>query len=614
MRRLTTALYLLFISLIVQKTFAQHDTGYLKTLYDRVLDFNSAKADSVLYYANYIESEAQKLEFDKGAVLSLRLKGIYQEFREEYDSAIGFYYQALEQARGIKTNEYESSALSDLAMAYNNINQPKKAKSFFKEAFLLSIMRKEAPSIFINGSNLGAIYNRLGNPDSALFYLEQAESVAKKNNLTEDIHSLYNNIGNAWFHKKQWTKALHFFKINYNTNLSNGDNELLWYDCLNIGDVFIETKNFDSARRYIDLSLDLAKLLGSRRKEADVYSLYAKYYADRGNYKDAYFAFQNWHNLDTALVSQQTLQTVARLQEKYNLKQKVHQNMMLELEVERQKLTKRNIILLTLGVGVLAVLAFVSLLLIRRKNSLLQKQNELIQKQNSKLAQLNAEKNSLISVVSHDLNGPFTSIKMWSQILLSDVSNFTADQKKALYRIQSSADNGELLIRDILYIEKEEIRHHTLNLEELDINAFLDDIVHMYQPQAQQKDISIHYTADEEKVLLMSDRYIVSRICENLLSNAIKFTPRGKKVWINLLDTTDAVHIKIEDEGVGIAAEDIPYLFSKYRKISSMPTEGEYSTGIGLSIVKRLVEELNGKILCESEPGKGSIFTVKLQK
>ena len=112
----------------------------------------------------------------------------------------------------------------------------------------------------------------------------------------------------------------------------------------------------------------------------------------------------------------------------------------------------------------------------------------------------------------------------------------------------------------------------------------------------------------------MSDRYIVSRICENLLSNAIKFTTNGKKVWINLLDTADAVHIKIEDEGVGIAAEDIPYLFSKYRKISSMPTEGEYSTGIGLSIVKRLVEELNGKILCESEPGKGSIFTVKLQK
>ncbi|HTN08257.1 tetratricopeptide repeat-containing sensor histidine kinase [Agriterribacter sp.] len=614
MRGRIAALYLLFFSLIFQKASAQEDTACLKLLYDRALDFNSAKADSVLYYANHIESEARKLNFDKGTVLSLRLKGIYQEFREEYDSAISFYYQALEQARVLKTNEYESSALSDLAMAYNNINQPQKAKDFFKEAFHIATARKEVASIFINGSNLGSIYNRLGYPDSALFFLEQAENIAQEYNLKTDLHSVHNNIGNAWFHKKQWNKALRFFMLNYAANLANGDREMLWYDCLNIGDVYIEKRRFDSARKYIDLSFDLAKSQGSKRKEADVHFLDAKYYSTRGNYKAAYYSFQNWYNLDTALISRRMLTTVAELQEKYNLKQKEQKNGMLELEIDRQKLVKRNIVLLALGIAALAVSAFVSLLLIRRKNSLLKKQNELIQKQNNKLARLNAEKNSLISVVSHDLNGPFTSIKMWSQILLSDVSNFTADQKKALYRIQSSADNGELLIRDILYIEKEEIKHHTLNLEELEVNAFLDDIVHMYQPQAQQKEISISYTASEKLVLLISDRYIVSRICENLLSNAIKFTPRGKRIGVSLLDTADAVHIKVEDEGVGIAPEDIPYLFSKYRKISSMPTEGEYSTGLGLSIVKRLVEELNGKIVCKSEPGKGSLFTVILQK
>lgn len=614
MRGFTTALYVLFFCFFCQTASAQEDTSYLKALYDRVLDFNSIKADSVLFYADYIDREAKKLDFNKGAVLSLRLKGIYQEFREEYDSAINYYYQALEQARMLKKNEYEAAALSDLAMAYNNIDQPQKARDFFKEAFQVSIQRKEASSIFTNSSNLGSIYNRLGYPDSALFYLEQAESVAQKYNLHIDLHSVYNNIGNAWFHKKQWDKALHFFKLNYSANIANNDMEMLWYDCLNIGDVYIEKKNFDSAYKYIDLSFDMAKSQESKKKEADVHLLYSKYYSARGDYKSAYKHFTDWHTLDTALVNQRTLHTVAELQEKYNMKQKEQQNKMLGLEIVRQKLEKRNILFMALGIAALAVSAFISLLLIRRKNNLLKKQNELIQKQNSKLARLNAEKNSLISVVSHDLNGPFTSIKMWSQILLSDVSNFTADQKKALYRIQSSADNGELLIRDILYIEKEEIKHHTLNLEQLDVNAFLDDIVNMYQPQAQQKEISILYAAGNEPVILISDRHLISRICENLLSNAIKFTPRGKKVLVSLLDTTEEIHIKVEDEGVGIAKEDIPYLFSKYRKISSMPTEGEYSTGLGLSIVKRLVEELNGKILCESEPGKGSLFTVMLQK
>jgi signal transduction histidine kinase len=74
------------------------------------------------------------------------------------------------------------------------------------------------------------------------------------------------------------------------------------------------------------------------------------------------------------------------------------------------------------------------------------------------------------------------------------------------------------------------------------------------------------------------------------------------------------VSIIVQDEGLGIPKEELPNLFSKYSKISTQPTAGEASTGLGLSIVKRIVEELNGRITCESEPGKGSLFTVVLRK
>lgn len=615
MRGLKSVLLLISLYLFALKTFSQEsDTSHLKTLYDRALDFNSSLADSVLYYAQYIEKEAQRLNFDKGAVLSLRLKGLYQELKEEYGAAIDYYYQALDQSRKLNTLEYQSSALSDLATVYAKINQPERARDFFKEAFKVSLERKEVFSIFTNSSNLGSIYTRLGYPDSALYFLEQAEQIGKEHHLNDDLHSVYNNIGNAWFYKKNWDKALHYFRLNYNDNLVSEKKELLWYDCLNIADVYVEEKRFDSARKYLDLSDDLARALGSKHKEADVYILYSKYYAASGNYESAYKYFKSWRRLDTAIVNQRTIETIARLQEKYNVKQKEQQNEMLGLVIARQKLEKRNIFLLALVIAGLGLTALIILLLIRRKNGLLKKQNELIQRQNNKLAQFNAEKNALIGIVSHDLNAPFTSIKMWSQILLADTSNFNDNQKKALYRIQSSADNGELLIRDMLYIEKEEIKHHTLNLEEVDLNAFIEDIVFTYQPQAQQKEIKLNYTPIVHPVLSISDRYIISRICENLLSNAIKFTPRGRNIWVSLSETTDHINIVVRDEGVGIAKEDIPYLFSKYRKISSMPTEGEYSTGLGLSIVKRLVEELNGKISVESEPDKGSVFTVILQK
>lgn len=610
------SLFFLLCFVASQHGFTQTDTSFLKNLYDRVLDFDESKQDSVIYYADFIEYHSQELQFDKGRVLSLRLRGIYKEFKNDYYAAIDYYYQCLEEARLLKSQDYESAALGDLAIVYNTINQPEKTRDFYKEALRISILRKEASSIFTNSTNLGSIYNRLGMPDSALLYLKQAEEIAGKYKGQFELGSLHNNIGNAWFHKKDWDKALTFFKINHENDIRTDDKEMLWYDCLNIGDVFTEKKQFDSARRYIEQALQIALSLNSKRKEADVYSLYSKYYAKQGDYKPAYQYFQQWYHLDTALVSTHTMQSVAELQEKYHVKQKELQNKELALEIDRQKLHKRNLALLTSGVGLLAVASVIILLLIRNKNRQLQKQNRLIQKQNNKLAQFNAEKNSLISVVSHDLSGPFTSIKMWSQIMQqSDISNFSDDQKKALYRIQSSADNGEMLIRNILYIEKEEINSHTLSLEQLDLDAFLEDVIQIYHQRAKQKEIRIDYESPGKPVFIMSDRYIVNRICENLLSNAIKFTPRGKRVWVMLAeDEDDIVTIKIKDEGVGIAAEDIPYLFSKYRKISSMPTEGEYSTGLGLSIVKRLVEELNGRISCESQPGKGSTFTITLQK
>lgn len=605
---------LVLLCFAVNSAHAQLDTNTLKSIYDRVLDFDESKSDSILYYANFIDHHSALLNYANGKVLSLRLRGLEREFRNDYDSAIHYFYLTLEEAKKMPGNDYVIAALSDLAQAYYHINQFHKTKEFYSEALQMAMKRKEAFSIFTNSTNLGSIYNRLNQPDSALVHLEYARKVAEDFKGQFDLSSLHNNMGNAWFYKKQWNKALHFFRLNYSNNVHNGDNEKLWYDCLNMGDVFRKKQQYDSAKKYLDQAASIADLLGSKRKKSDVYSLYAKFYADKGDYKEAYNNFNSWYSLDTSLLQEQTIRSVSEMQEKYQSKQKELQNQQLSLEIVKQKLHKRNLAFAVAILTVVAMAAIVILVLIRKKNSQLALQNQLIKKQNEKLSQLNVEKNSLISVVSHDLTGPFTSIKMWSQILLSDVSNFTEPQKKALYRIQSSADNGEALIRNILYIEKEQISNHVLDLEQMDVNAFLEDIIQIYHQQALQKNITIQYFASAKPLMIMSDRNMLTRVCENLLSNAIKFTERNKKVFVSLEEDEQHVSIKVADEGVGISAEEIPYLFSKYKKISSMPTEGEYSTGLGLSIAKRLVEELNGKIEVCSTVGEGSAFTVILRK
>src|SRR5262245_52098474 len=117
---------------------AQVDTAQLKSLYDRCLDFSEDKIDSIRYYANYIAKEANRLNFIKGDVLSLRLHGIYEDLSNNYEKAIGYYLQSLEAARKIRAPEYEMVALSDLAIAYFAIREPEKAKAFYLQSAALS--------------------------------------------------------------------------------------------------------------------------------------------------------------------------------------------------------------------------------------------------------------------------------------------------------------------------------------------------------------------------------------------------------------------------------------------------------------------------------------------
>jgi signal transduction histidine kinase len=177
-----------------------------------------------------------------------------------------------------------------------------------------------------------------------------------------------------------------------------------------------------------------------------------------------------------------------------------------------------------------------------------------------------------------------------------------------------ASTNGEEMIRRVLDVERKDIGQHRMQLENFDLTIFTEEVIDSFRPMAARKDIHLHAELPGKNLFLLSDRQLVSRICENLLSNAIKYTPRGKNVWVSVSDEQDAISIKVRDEGVGIEKDELPYLFSKYSKISSQPTDGEASTGLGLSIVKRIVQEINGKIFCESEPGKGSLFTVILKK
>jgi signal transduction histidine kinase len=594
--------------------WSQADTSQLKNLYDRCLDFTEEKVDSIKYYAVYIEQESERLKFNKGPVLSTRLRGLYEDLNNNYGKAIEYYLQSLEESRKLQAVEYEMSALSDLAIVYSVIKEPQKAKEFYIQCANMVKARGEVSSLVNTYNNLAVIYTQLKQFDSARVLLNEALRIGKPHEETIDLTSIYNNLGNVCFREQKFDESLTYFRRNYFKHFSENNTAGLWVAVLNIADVFIEQKRFDSAAYYTDQSMKLAVQLGSKSKEADSYSILAKLHEYKGEYGKAYKYLKDWYSLDTAIVHTETYRTIAELQERFNAREREAENNLLMARVEKERIRTRWFISLAIALGVIGILIAVGLISKRRANQRLQATNELIIQQNEKLSELNHEKNSLISIVSHDLNTPFATIQIWSKILGNDPDNLSEEQLKALTKIMQASTYGEEMIGRILDIEKTDIGEHKMQLENFDLTIFCEQVIDGFRRVAAEKNIQLHSELPGKKLYILSDRQLVSRICANLLSNAIKYTPRGKNVWMSVSDLQDAISIKIRDEGVGIEKEELPYLFSKYSKISSQPTDGEPSTGLGLSIVKRIVEEINGKIFCESQPGEGTLFTVILKK
>lgn len=608
----------LFLVAISPALSAQIDTVALQRTYYRAAHLSDA--DSVKYYADSIKGLSLHKENADAEVMVLRLYGWYHENRGDFSNALIFYYRGLDSARKHRLIRRQTELLADLAAVYtSDMKQPGKAKDIYQECVRLNTQLGDAHSLIVNYANLGAIYNNLHLYDSALIFLNEGLRIGGplEDQGKESLYEIYNNLGNSYYFLKRYDEAINWFRINYNDDLNSKSPDHLanlWLDALNLADAYTQKRIFDSAAKYAELSLQLAQQQGSRSKQSDSYQILASLAQHRGDYKKAYEYQRNWYALDTALVNAETYKSIAELEQRYEARKKENERLLLQAALDQQKFHNQIMMIVVVFLLVTAIGAAILFVVKRNANRQLHATNELIVRQNERLSELNYEKNSLISIVSHDLSTPFASISMWQQLLQNEQEVLSPSQKKALDRIGQATRYGENLIRHILDVEKAQTNQHKMQLENLDLRIFAENVIDEFEPAATRKDIQLHLDCPNRAVYFLSDRQLLGRMLENLLSNAIKYTSTGKNVWLSVSEEKDAVSIKVRDEGVGIQPDELPHLFSKYSKISSRPTAGESSTGLGLAIVKRICEELNGQISCESAPGLGSVFTVVLKK
>lgn len=224
------------------------------------------------------------------------------------------------------------------------------------------------------------------------------------------------------------------------------------------------------------------------------------------------------------------------------------------------------------------------------------------------------DKDEMLGMISHYLQNHLVGINMSAQLLL-DRAHGNADPKLRLMaeNILSSSVQMRSFVKAFL---ANAAADHGLkiNIENLCLADAARRAIQPYEETARAKNITIRAELPHDPMMVRADAHALSQVLDNLLSNAIKFSPPGREVLVTASANPTHMECFVRDHGSGITPEDKGRLFHRYARLSAQPTGGEPSTGLGLSIARRLTQAMNGELVCESTPSHGATFIIRLPR
>ncbi|MHB8442755.1 MAG: sensor histidine kinase [Patescibacteria group bacterium] len=223
---------------------------------------------------------------------------------------------------------------------------------------------------------------------------------------------------------------------------------------------------------------------------------------------------------------------------------------------------------------------------------------------------LTKEKNSFVRILSTELKDPIKNTEMQLQeILDKNKYVFNPNMKDILEKTLTNAKTLDNLSQNILTMDNSNIDSITFALQKIDLGSMLSEVLNTLDLKAKERNISI-VSSDIKNIYVNADYNRLGEILRNVVDNAIKYTDEGGNVSIFVSKEDGNIYIKVQDTGIGIPADDIDKLFTKFYRASNVEKNTKQGTGLGLYLVKQYIEKMNGEIKIESVLGKGTTITL----
>lgn len=620
-------------SLLASLPLAKSDTDRAKFLNNIASEYSIVNADEGLKYSKQALDASTAANFTRGIAMAHYNFAMNYDTRGDLASAIEHYSSALNLFEKLGLRRESAVVLTSIAVLYNGQGERKKAKEMLLRAIAIKEELGQTTETAYDLSTLADIYTRENDSASALRYARRAEALYKKMGLHYELGNLYSTFANAHANGQNFLRALEYNLLAMAEYKVSGNLQGQIITAGNIGGVYLAMaqnypENFDDAGfsrefgsglvpvgkaanarkaiEYFEKAIQIARETDALGEVMEFSEALSVAYGVTGDDAKALDAYKQFTIAKDSLMARANTEQLALLETKFETREKDKQIASQQKQLEYN----RNMNLL-LGFSTALMVAIGILVYANQRRTA--RLNRQITLQKAELEQLNAVKDRMFSVISHDLRTPVNSLITFTQLLehgdlpQEKLKGYTATLKNTLGTTAG-------LMENLLNWARTQMQGYKPVPERFDLADTAQKVAALMATETNKKGLQLVNNVAPGSIVT-ADLNMTELLLRNLVSNAIKYTPAGGMVALDAARTGSYYHLTVRDTGQGMPAAIVEAfnMPGGVHALESTPgTNKEKGTGLGLMLCKSFAALMNGRITVKSDPGTGSIFTVEI--
>lgn len=555
-------------------------------------------------YTNEALNIRRRIKDEPGVATSLNVLGVLYYYEGDYLKSIEYHLEALKMREKIGNPIRTATSYNNISLVNIALENYESALDYLNRALEIQVAANNKHAVGIIKVNIGEIQILMGKTDEALIsYFEALEIIRELGNF-KSIANVYQNIASVYKILEEYSTSIIYYdsslaiysKLDEKNGLANVENGL--------AHVYEAIGQYEDAINHAEKALEHSNNIHSLKNKVNALESLFNCFEHKKNYKIAYEYLNQYRIALDELKSNEKIKKLARLELEYQLEK-------IQTEKETQLNNQRIFIAFLVLIVLFGIVMFIQLMRSSKNKKVV---NEELHKLNSRLSEINKTKDKFLSIIAHDLRGPYQTTLGLSQFISDDFENLEKeDLKGSIKNLNSSLKHQYNLLNDLLHWAELQAGNFNLETEKIILSESVNSVTSLLELTAEKKKIKLFNNVNEE-CFALADKNMLHLVLRNLVSNSIKFTPEHGNVKVSAERSNGDIKMCVEDTGIGIPKDEYEKLFKLDLHYSKKGTSNEEGSGLGLILCKEIIEKHKGKIWVESEINNGTKFFFTLPR